>query len=145
MYNINRLKSKPFWSVKETGNAIHLQSLQNRWQDIMNEGLAILKKQRLFKNESENLREKGDWKQFELFAKGLKKEQNCKSAPITCHLLDKFEAAKTCNRGQIKFSVLMPGTHVWPHTGPTNCRLRAHLGLIVPETGTSLRVVNEIR
>ena len=33
---------------------------------------------------------------------------------------------------QIKFSVMHPGTHVWPHCGPTNCRLRAHLGLIVP-------------
>ena len=27
------------------------------------------------------------------------------------------------------------GTHVLPHTGPTNTRLRAHLGLVVPETG----------
>ena len=24
------------------------------------------------------------------------------------------------------------GTVVWPHTGPTNCRLRMHLGLVVP-------------
>ena len=24
------------------------------------------------------------------------------------------------------------GTVVWPHTGPTNCRLRMHLGLKVP-------------
>ena len=28
---------------------------------------------------------------------------------------------------------MQPGTHVWAHTGPTNCRLRAHLGLVVPE------------
>uniref|UniRef100_A0A8B9KUS4 Aspartyl/asparaginy/proline hydroxylase domain-containing protein n=1 Tax=Astyanax mexicanus TaxID=7994 RepID=A0A8B9KUS4_ASTMX len=33
------------------------------------------------------------------------------------------------------FSVMQPGTHVWPHTGPTNCRLRMHLGLIIPRTG----------
>uniref|UniRef100_A0A3B4A4F8 Aspartyl/asparaginy/proline hydroxylase domain-containing protein n=1 Tax=Periophthalmus magnuspinnatus TaxID=409849 RepID=A0A3B4A4F8_9GOBI len=36
---------------------------------------------------------------------------------------------------QIKFSVMHPGTHVWPHTGPTNCRLRLHLGLVIPKTG----------
>ena len=34
-----------------------------------------------------------------------------------------------------------PGTHVWPHTGPTNCRIRAHLGLVVPG-GAELRVGN---
>ena len=32
-----------------------------------------------------------------------------------------------------------PGTHVHAHCGPTNCRLRAHLGLIVP-ADTFLRV-----
>ena len=49
-----------------------------------------------------------------------------------------------CRRGQVKFSIMHPGTHVWPHTGPTNCRLRAHLGLVVPE-GAFLRVANETR
>jgi len=35
----------------------------------------------------------------------------------------------------VKFSVMYPGTHVHAHTGPTNCRLRAHLGLQVPPEG----------
>ena len=41
----------------------------------------------------------------------------------------------------------MPGTHVWPHTGPTNCRLRMHLGLVIPKTGngTKLRCGDEVR
>lgn len=37
-----------------------------------------------------------------------------------------------------------PGTHVWAHTGPTNCRLRAHLGLVIPD-GASIRVAEDIR
>ncbi|KAH3748956.1 hypothetical protein DPMN_183445 [Dreissena polymorpha] len=37
-----------------------------------------------------------------------------------------------------------PGVHVWPHTGPTNCRIRAHLGLKVPQ-GPRIRVGNETR
>uniref|UniRef100_A0A663E9X4 Aspartyl/asparaginy/proline hydroxylase domain-containing protein n=1 Tax=Aquila chrysaetos chrysaetos TaxID=223781 RepID=A0A663E9X4_AQUCH len=32
-----------------------------------------------------------------------------------------------------------PGTHVWPHTGPTNCRLRMHLGLVIPKEGCRIR------
>ena len=37
-----------------------------------------------------------------------------------------------------------PGTHVWAHTGPTNCRLRSHLGLVVPEN-LKIRVGTEER
>ena len=39
---------------------------------------------------------------------------------------------------------MFPGTHVWPHTGPTNCRLRAHLGLVIPEK-VAIRVGNDTR
>ena len=45
---------------------------------------------------------------------------------------------------QIKYSVMHPGIHVWPHCGPTNCRIRAHLGLVVPE-GPKIRVATEYR
>ena len=38
------------------------------------------------------------------------------------------------------FSVMSPGTHVWPHVGPTNCRLRMHLGLVIPKTGKGARL-----
>lgn len=38
-----------------------------------------------------------------------------------------------------------PGTHVWPHTGPTNCRLRMHLGLVIPKEGCKIRCANETR
>ena len=43
---------------------------------------------------------------------------------------------------QIKFSVMHPGVHVWPHNGPTNCRIRAHLGLVVPD-GPRIRVTDK--
>ena len=38
-------------------------------------------------------------------------------------------------RWQVKFSALRPGRRVLPHTGPTNTRIRAHLGLTVPAAG----------
>ena len=46
---------------------------------------------------------------------------------------------------QIKYSVMQPGTHVWPHTGPTNCRLRMHLGLVIPKEGCKIQCANETR
>lgn len=39
---------------------------------------------------------------------------------------------------------MLPGTKIRPHCGPTNCRLRAHLGLVVPP-GPRIRVGNETR
>ncbi|KAG8513909.1 Aspartyl/asparaginyl beta-hydroxylase, partial [Galemys pyrenaicus] len=45
----------------------------------------------------------------------------------------------------IKYSVMHPGTHVWPHTGPTNCRLRMHLGLVIPKEGCKIRCANETK
>lgn len=46
---------------------------------------------------------------------------------------------------QIKYSIMHPGTHVWPHTGPTNCRLRMHLGLVIPKEGCRIRCAQENR
>lgn len=75
---------------------------------------------------------------------GRRIASNCAKAPFTCQLISEFPAARDCRRGQAKFSVMHAGTHVWPHCGPTNCRLRSHLGLIVPQ-GTYIRVAEETR
>ena len=85
-------------------------------------------------------REKGSW------ASGA-----CESdgAPQTCAALSALAALTAgglSSQGQIKFSLLRPGTHILPHTGPTNARLRLHLGLRVPppELGRfTLRVAAE--
>jgi aspartyl/asparaginyl beta-hydroxylase (cupin superfamily) len=44
----------------------------------------------------------------------------------------------------VLFSKLTPGAHIPPHRGMLNCRLIAHLPLIVPD-GCWLRVGNETR
>lgn len=142
LYNVDNLKSHPFWTKAETTYKDHLVEIAKYWQIIRDEGLKLLNEQNVFQDEQESLRDVGDWKQLDLYMRG-QKTKNCGKAPFTCKLLDSFEAAK-CKRGQIKFSVMHPGTHVHPHCGPTNCRLRAHLGLIVPPN-TFLRVVNETR
>jgi aspartate beta-hydroxylase len=106
--------------------------------------LTVLNEAKMFVDENENLRDKGDWKQFEIYGRGKRNIPNCKKTPVTCDLIEKFPTASGCKRGQVKFSVMLPNTHVWPHTGPTNCRLRAHLGLQVPD-GTYIRVSNETK
>lgn len=144
LYNVNRLKSRPFWTINETGYEKYFQILIENWPNIRTEGMNALNEKNFFTNETENLKDVGDWKQLTLFARGQKNINNCRRTPLTCKIIETFPAARFCTRGQIKFSVMHPGTHIWPHCGPTNCRIRAHLGLNVPEN-TFLRVATEKR
>ncbi|SPP73957.1 blast:Aspartyl/asparaginyl beta-hydroxylase [Drosophila guanche] len=141
LYNEPQLRAQPFWQPSETGYASQLRKLQENWMSIREEALSLLSHRGYFADETENLRHKGIWQQFELFAKGQLHGKNCQRAPITCGLMKAFPESSGCRRGQVKFSVMQAETHVWPHCGPTNCRLRAHLTLVAPEPEqTSLRV-----
>lgn len=143
LYNVDRLRAQPWWTPEETTYSKYFKKLQDSWHHVREEGLAVLAN-KVFKDEAENLRDVGNWQQFELYARGRKIAANCEKAPFTCQLISEFPAARDCRRGQVKFSVMHAGTHVWPHCGPTNCRLRSHLGLIVPQ-GTYIRVAEETR
>lgn len=144
LYNIDRLTARPWWSLNQTPYTWFFQLLEDKWIIIRKEGLALLNTAGFFKDEAENLRDTGEWKQFELFARGHRSIENCKKCPETCRLIENLPDAKNCRRGQVKFSVMHPGTHVWPHCGPSNCRLRAHLGLKVPPK-TFIRVAEDTR
>ena len=53
--------------------------LEANWRQIRNEGVALLTLEAPegFADESEKLRDSGDWKQFELFAQGRKNAAHC--------------------------------------------------------------------
>ncbi|XP_055957023.1 aspartyl/asparaginyl beta-hydroxylase [Patella vulgata] len=145
LYNVNHLTGRPWWTVKQTGYSKYVKLLEDNWKIIRDEGLANMDVEKgVFLPESENLIETGDWKQFTLYARGRQDKRNCQRAPKTCSILQQIPDAIECSRGQVKFSVMHPGVHVWPHTGPTNCRLRAHLGLVIPP-GPKIRVANNTR
>lgn len=144
LYNVDGLTGKPWWDPKETPYYSSILTLEEKWKVIKNEALALMNSaQSGFLPESEGLRDTGDWKQFDLYARGHK-TKDCHRAPVTCSLIGKIPDASGCRRGQAKFSVLKPGTHIWAHTGPTNCRIRGHLGLAVPQ-GAKIRVANDTR
>lgn len=141
LYNVDRLKSTPWWDVNDTPYVKLAQALERSWKDILNEGR---KAQALYEEEKEGLREKGEWSQLDLFVRGREVSGRCSRAPVTCAAVRSEPAAVGCRRGQIKFSSLGPGTHVRAHVGPTNCRLRMHLGLSNTQN-TYIRVANETR
>ncbi|XP_071340513.1 aspartyl/asparaginyl beta-hydroxylase-like isoform X23 [Trachinotus anak] len=146
LYNVDGLKAQPWWTPKETGYTDLVKMLERNWKTIRDEALAVMDQNTgLFIPEEENLREKGEWGQYTLWQQGRKVGNSCQGVPKTCSLLERYTEATGCKRGQIKFSVMQPGTHVWPHTGPTNCRLRMHLGLVIPKQGCRIRCTNQTR
>nr|XP_046226669.1 aspartyl/asparaginyl beta-hydroxylase isoform X13 [Scatophagus argus] len=146
LYNVDGLKAQPWWTPKETGYTDLVKMLERNWKTIRDEALAVMDQNTgFFIPEEENLREKGEWGQYTLWQQGRKAGNACQGVPKTCSLLERYPEATGCKRGQIKFSVMQPGTHVWPHTGPTNCRLRMHLGLVIPKQGCRIRCTNQTR
>ncbi|XP_052416166.1 aspartyl/asparaginyl beta-hydroxylase isoform X6 [Carassius gibelio] len=146
LYNVPGLRAQPWWTAEETGYTALVKMLERNWLTIRDEALSVLDSNRgQFLPEDENLRETGDWGQFTLWQQGRKVASSCRHVPKTCGLLERYPETTSCKRGQIKFSVMQAGTHVWPHTGPTNCRLRMHLGLIIPSKGCRIRCTNQTR
>lgn len=136
LYNVDGLKAQPVWTLKDTGIGSELEKLKRNWKVIREEALSVLSSGG-FAAETENLRDSGKWAQFDLFVRGRKLDDHCALAPVTCSLIETIPLVSTNKRGQVKFSVMYAGTHVHAHTGPTNCRLRAHLGLKVPRSNST--------
>ncbi|XP_012278520.1 aspartyl/asparaginyl beta-hydroxylase-like [Orussus abietinus] len=145
VHYISRLTGRPWWTAEQTTYEDFYRSLEVNWRVIKEEALnALFKSEQSFQNERENLLHKGEWKEFEIFSRGNKIQRNCDRVPRTCDLISSFAPTSECQRGQVKFSVMTPGTHIWPHCGPSNCRLRSHLGLYGLD-GAYIRVANETR
>ena len=89
----------------------------------------------------------GDWADVGLYYNGMRNDKNARRAPETSKLLcQKRELrrhATSCPFGSAYFSLLRPGTRLSAHCGPTNARLRAHLGLVVPEGDICIRCGDE--
>ncbi len=84
-----------------------------------------------FHSEAERIGRAGSWDVFILFERGKKREDRCAVVPITTRMIEQHATLRT-QAGLIYFLRLAPGTIVAPHRGPTNIRLRCHLGIKIP-------------
>ena len=143
---LQHLRGRPIWNLNQTGYHEGLEKIKSSYRVIRNEGMsALFGAKRNFGNSSKTLKDKGRWEQLALFEFGHVNERGCKLAPRTCYLISKYmkEISAECAHCQVKFSVVYSGTHVWPHTGPSFYRIRAHLGLVIPNVTGNERL--EIR
>ncbi|MCL4142686.1 UNVERIFIED_CONTAM: hypothetical protein GTU68_066588 [Idotea baltica] len=76
----------------------------------------------------------GHWCIFPIIDQGIVNEENCVKCPNTSTLLGSLPALmKNCVFGNACFSLLFPDSHIEPHYGPTNLRLRCHFGMHIPD------------
>jgi len=75
------------------------------------------------------------WRSFFLWGYGLRWKANCDRCPQTALLLETVPDLLSAF-----FSVLLPGSHIPRHTGPTKSILTAHLGLTVPRDRGACRM-----
>ena len=118
------------------------RALTDDYDVIRSEILAL--DQGAFVPESEKIARTGSWDVLFLFERGRKHEVVCEACPVTTRILEEHGAVRTM-AGLIYVSRLRPGTHIVPHCGPTNVRLRCHLGIQVPEGNCGIRVEGQSR
>jgi len=155
------VKTKPIYARSEHPNWCSV--LESHWEDVRSELENLLPSTRCLNPSSWPLvgsgthrggggshdghvvNKNGDWREIVLVAaEGSRPDL----APKTSQLLEEHahDAVSLARQGggEIILSVMAPGTHVKSHCGGTNCRLTAHLGLIVPPDGKCrIRVADE--
>lgn len=133
------LVSQPFY---EPGSFAIVQALEYAYAGIRAEIAAL--DNVAFHLETEAVNRTGSWDVFMLFERGRKHEDNCLRCPAITAVVEAHPTMRTLG-GLIYVSRMKPETHIAPHRGPTNLRLRCHLGIEIPEGNCGLRVSGETR
>lgn len=76
----------------------------------------------------------GHWCIFPFIDQGILNESNCRRCPNVAGILGALPSImKDCVFGNACFSILYPDSYIKPHHGPSNVRLRCHVGLLIPD------------
>lgn len=86
---------------------------------------------RAFVPESEPIARRGAWDVFILYERGRRHDERCRLVPTVSAIVERHRTVRSL-AGLVYFSRLAPHSRVAPHSGPTNMRVRLHLGLEIP-------------
>ena len=135
---LSSLRGEP---VRDTNRFSFVKGLEARFPEIRAELDAVEdRRKRGFVPVREPIYQ-GKWDQILLYSNGHREEKACRSFPVLAAAIEGITEATTMAGCCISLSWLHPDTHITPHCGPTNTRLRLHMGLKVPP-GCSIRVAD---
>lgn len=83
----------------------------------------------------------GDWNIFYLYLHGMSFEENCAKCPETVRVIQNVIPR---HYEHAFFSAVNPATHIMPHHGPTNKKLRLHFPILGLD-GSRLRAADDTR
>ena len=144
------LRSRPFW---DPATLPAVRALEAHAEEIVAECRALLGSQYSFYRDRggagaggahAKLVTQGEWSDVQLFAGCRRDEAHCALCPRTAAVLAAQPSLNTVVHSSHFVSRLTPGTHIAAHCGPSNYRLRCHLGVQVP-AGARIRVGDETR
>ena len=133
------LEARPWHDASDFPLAGYLEA---HFEEIRDEILAL--EPARFHRESERIERAGDWDVAFFYERGRRREEVCEACPVTTRGIETLPAMLTA-AGLSYVSRMRPGTHIRPHRGPTNLRLRCHLGITVPDGDCALRVGDATR
>jgi hypothetical protein len=140
VWRCNALDSRPWFD----GESPVRRALEARAEVVIAEYDAVAHRI-LTHPDNASLVDRGRWTGMFLYgAKGVRNDELCALCPETTRLVENLPLCR--NFGFAMFSGMEPHTHVEPHCGSSNLRLRHHLGIDVPEPAAGrLRVGREWR
>ena len=131
------LRRRAWHDVKRFSIAVELEQA---FEDIRREISALRSDE--FHRESEPIERSGNWDVLFLYERGKRNDDVCKRLPTLSAIIDRYAIKGLA--GLSYLSRLKPHTAIASHCGPTNLRLRCHLGLQVPTGDCSLEVDGQI-
>jgi aspartate beta-hydroxylase len=97
-----------------------------------------------FHRESERISRSGEWDVAFFYERGRRNDAVCAACPVTADTIERHATLRTA-AGLIYASRMRGATHIDAHRGPTNLRVRCHLGIQVPDGDCAIRVGEETR
>lgn len=128
-------------AVYDTAVFPWVKELESHWETIRGEAEAAL--QDLDKvpplatisPDHRRIAPAGRWRSFFLIGYRYRDDANCAKCPKTTEIIERIPGLNSAF-----FSVLVPGTHIPPHTGVTKAFLTCHLGIQVPREKEKCRM-----
>ena len=134
LFYSNFLSSKPWYHSNEASDEtdLEVEKVKNQLKEnikIFKETYKNIQSESSKDSRNQNMAE-GNWDVFPLYSGTGKISANCRKCP---ELLNYIETLPRFAYGMAYFSIMQPSTFVHGHFGPTNTRLRYHLGLDIPK------------
>lgn len=124
----DELHPRWFWDACDFGDVSKLESSHS----IILKDLISIRKNPDLLGWKKNRTPTGSWDVFPLINQGCIVEDNVSRCPGTMNVINSLSSVMTKNVfGNVMFSVVKPSTVITEHYGPTNIRLRCHLGKVL--------------